>query len=85
MQQELNLECLLCERRSKCIEDPKNQSRIDEMIKEIDDGLKRLKKIADTEARVRLRESSRELKERNRKFGNAPPSSLFAIGRKKSQ
>jgi SAM-dependent methyltransferase len=76
------LGCLLCEKRSECIEDPKNQGRIDGMIKEIDDNLERLEKIADAEARVRLRESGEELKERNRKFGNTPPSALFAIGRK---
>jgi len=71
------VECLFCKKKLKCIEDPKNQERIDGSIREIDDNLKRLKEIADPEARVRLRKMGEELKERNRKFGNAPPSSLL--------
>lgn len=76
------VECLFCKKKIKCIEDPKNQERIDGSIREIDSNLKRLKEIADPEARVRLGKMGEELKERNRKFGNAPPSVLFAIGRK---
>jgi hypothetical protein len=54
------------------------------MIKEIDDGLKRLKKIADPKTRARLGKMGAELKQRNKKFGNAPAFVLFAIGRKAS-
>ena len=74
--------CLFCEKKVKCFEDPKDQERIDGSIREIDDNLKRLKEIADPEARVRFRKMGKELKQRNRKFGNAPPFVLFAIGRK---
>jgi len=73
--------CLFCEKKSNC-EDPRNQERIDGSIREIDDNLKRLKEIADPEARVRLQENGEALKERNRKFGNAQPSVLLAVGRK---
>lgn len=75
------VECLLCERKFRC-DDPKSEEEIDRSLKEIDDNLKRLKEIADPEARVRLQKTGEELKERNRKFGNAHPSVLLAIGRK---
>ena len=60
----------------------KREEEIDRSLKEINDNLKRLKEIADPEARVRLQKIREELKERNRKFGNAHPSVLLAIGRK---
>ena len=75
------VECLFCERRFRC-DDPKSVEQIDRSLKEIDDSLKRLKEIADPEARVRLQKIGEELKERNRKFGNAHPSVLFVMGRK---
>jgi len=75
------VECLFCERKFRC-DNPKSEEEIDRSIKEIDDNLKRLKGIADPEARVRLQKIGEELKERNRKFGNAHPSVLLAIGRK---
>jgi ubiquinone/menaquinone biosynthesis C-methylase UbiE len=75
------VECLFCERKFRC-DDPKSEEEIDRSLKEIDDNLKRLKEIADPEARVRLQKIGEELKERNRKFGNAHPSVLLAIGRK---
>jgi len=76
-----SVECLFCERRFRC-DDPKSEEQIDRSLKEIDDNLKRLKQIKDPEALARLRKMGEELKERNRKFGNAHPSVLFAIGRK---
>jgi len=74
--------CLFCEKELKCIENPKNQERIDDSIREIDDTLKRLREIEDQEARVRLGKMGEELKQRNREFGNAPPFVIFAVGRK---
>ena len=75
------VECLFCEKRSRC-DDPRNREEIDRSIKGIDENLKRLNEIADPKARIRLRKIGEELKERNRQFGNAHPSTLFVIGRK---
>jgi len=75
------VECLYCEKRFRC-DDPKNEEEINGALKEIDEGLKRLKKVADLNARTRLQKIGEELKERNRKFGNAIPSVLLAIGKK---
>jgi len=61
------VECLFCERKFKC-DNPKSEEEIDRSLKEIDDNLKRLKEIADPEARVRLQKTGEELKERNRKL-----------------
>jgi ubiquinone/menaquinone biosynthesis C-methylase UbiE len=75
------VECLFCESKFRC-DDPKSEELIDGSLKEIDDNLKRLKEVADPKARIRLQKIGEKLKERNRKFGNAHPSVLFAIGRK---
>ena len=75
------VECLFCEKKFRC-DNPKSEEEIDRSLKEIDDNLKRLKEIADPKARTRLQKIGEELKERNRKFGNAHPSVLLAIGRK---
>jgi len=75
------VECLFCEKKFRC-DDPKSEEEIDGSIKEINDNLKRLKEVADPKARIRLQKIGEELKERNRKFGNAHPSVLLAIGRK---
>ena len=75
------VECLFCEKKFRC-DDPKSKEEIDRSLKEIDDNLKRLKEIADPEARVRLQKIGEELKERNRKFGNSHPSVLIVMGRK---
>jgi ubiquinone/menaquinone biosynthesis C-methylase UbiE len=75
------VECLFCERKFRC-DNPKSEEEIDRSLKEIDGSLKRLKDIADPKARIRLQKIGEELKERNRKFGNAHPSVLLAIGRK---
>jgi hypothetical protein len=72
---------LFCEKKFRC-DDPKGEEEIDRSLKEIDDNLKRLKEIADPEARVRLQKIGEELKERNRKFGNSHPSVLIVMGRK---
>jgi ubiquinone/menaquinone biosynthesis C-methylase UbiE len=75
------VECLFCEKRSRC-DDPKNREQIDGSIKEIGENLKRLDEVTDPKARTRLQKKGEELKERNRQFGNAHPSTLFVIGRK---
>ncbi|OGD45753.1 hypothetical protein A3K79_06645 [Candidatus Bathyarchaeota archaeon RBG_13_46_16b] len=74
-------ECLFCEKKFRC-DDPKSEKEIDSPLKEIEDNLKRLKEVADPKDRIRLEKLGEELKERNRKFGNAHPPVLFAIGRK---
>ena len=75
------VKCLFCDDKFRC-EDPKNDEEIKRSLKEIDDNLQRLKEIPDPKARIRLQKMVEELKERNRKFGNASPSLLFVIGRK---
>ncbi|UCC33887.1 MAG: hypothetical protein JSW53_02480 [Candidatus Bathyarchaeota archaeon] len=75
------MECLFCEKKFRC-ENPKSKEEIDKSLKEIDDDLKRLKEVADPEARIKLQKMGEELKERNRRFGNAHPSVLLAIGKK---
>ena len=75
------VECLFCEKRFRC-DDARNETDIGSRLKEIEDNLKRLREIADSEDRIRLEKMGEELKERNRKFGNSHPSILFAIGRK---
>jgi ubiquinone/menaquinone biosynthesis C-methylase UbiE len=75
------VECLFCERRFEC-DDPKSVENVSRALKDIDDGLKRLKAIANPEARRRLQETGKELRNRNMKFGNAHPLVLLAVGRK---
>ena len=77
------VKCLSCERRYKC-EDPKDEGNIQGQIKEIDDNLKRLQDIADPKTRKNLQKKGEELKERNREFGNATPSTLLAVGKKRA-
>jgi len=64
---------------------PKNEETIKDSIKEIDDNFKRLRDIADPETRISLRKRGEELKERNKEFGNAPPSMLLAVGKKRAR
>ena len=75
------VECLFCENKFRCV-DPKSEAEIHRSLKEIDENLTRLKKVSDPKARARLQKMSEVLKERNRKFGNAHPSTLIVIGRK---
>lgn len=75
------VKCLSCEKRYKC-EDPKDEENIQDQIKEIDDNLKRLQDIADPETRENLQKKGEELKERNKEFGNATPSTLLVVGKK---
>jgi SAM-dependent methyltransferase len=75
------VECLFCEKKFRC-DDPRSEKEIDSPLKEIEDNFKRLKEVADPKDRIRLEKLGEELKERNRKFGNAHPPVLFAIGKK---
>jgi ubiquinone/menaquinone biosynthesis C-methylase UbiE len=75
------VKCLFCEKKFKC-DDPKSEKEVDDPLKEIEDNLRRLREVADPKDRIRLEKIGEELKERNRKFGNANPPILFAIGRK---
>lgn len=75
------VKCLFCEEKLAC-ENPKNEKTINQSIKEIDDALDRLKKHADFKARNRLKQEGEKLKERIKKFGSAPASNLFIIGKK---
>ena len=79
-----SVECLSCEKRHKC-DNPKNEEIIKDAIKEIDDNLKTLQDIADQETRISLQKRGEELKERNKEFGNAHPSILLVIGKKRGQ
>jgi hypothetical protein len=72
---------LFCEDKFKC-EDPFWEDRISSSIKEIDDNIKRLMEVADPKTRKKLLEKGEKLKERNRKFGNAPPSTLLIVAKK---
>lgn len=75
------VECLFCEKKFEC-EDPMNENIINQSIKEINDGLDRLKEHPNLEARNHLKEESEKLKARIKKFGSAPASHVFFIGKK---
>jgi len=75
------VECLSCKKRYKC-DNPRDEKTIRDSIKEINKNLKRLRNIADLETRVGLQKRGEELKERNRKFGNANPLRLLVVGKK---
>ena len=75
------VKCLFCEEKFEC-EDPKNEKAINQSIEEIDDALDRLKNHPDLRTRTRLEEEGEKLKERIRKFGSAPASHLFFVGKK---
>ncbi|UCE96247.1 MAG: methyltransferase domain-containing protein [Candidatus Bathyarchaeota archaeon] len=78
------VECLFCENKFRC-DNPKSEEEIERSIREINDNLKRLKKIDDLKIRIRLQRTGEVLRERNRKYGNAHPPVLLAIGRKPPQ
>jgi ubiquinone/menaquinone biosynthesis C-methylase UbiE len=75
------VECLFCEKKVDC-EDPKRAEDIASSLKEIDKNLRRLKQIADSNARTKLQKIGEQLKARNREFGNTHPPVLLAIGKK---
>ncbi|MCZ2855860.1 MAG: class I SAM-dependent methyltransferase [Candidatus Bathyarchaeota archaeon] len=75
------VKCLFCEDKFEC-EDPKSKQIIKQATKEIDDALDRLRKYPDSKVRARLEEEGKKLRERVKKFGSAPASYLFCIGKK---
>lgn len=74
------VQCLFCEKKQEC-EDPKNQTTFHDLIKDIDDDIKRIENYFDLEIRNRLMEEGKSIKETIGRFGSAPASYLFVIGR----
>jgi SAM-dependent methyltransferase len=80
---EYPLRCMVCDERFSC--DPRKGEggfTSSQFSKETDDALRRLNGRTDSDTITRLREEGERLKERMKKFGSAPPRSLFFIGRK---
>ena len=75
------VKCLFCEDKFIC-EDPKHKKIVNQSIKEIDDNLRRLEEHPNLKTRNRLKEEGEKLKGRIKKFGSAPASHLFCIGKK---
>jgi ubiquinone/menaquinone biosynthesis C-methylase UbiE len=75
------VDCLFCEKKHQC-EDPRNQATFDEMVKDIDDGIKRIENHPDLQTRMRLMEEGEQIKEAIAKSGVSPASHLFIIGKK---
>jgi SAM-dependent methyltransferase len=75
------IDCLFCNRKHEC-EDPKNQATIRNLIKDIDNAIKRLEDYPDLGTRNRLREEGEKIKEAIAESGSAPASYLFIIGKK---
>ncbi len=80
--------CLTCEDRFKCA-DPKNKSVIDFAIKEVEDDLNRLQKgleqgiLENNSVTNSLLVEGEKIKQKIRKYGSAPASHLFIVGRKR--
>lgn len=75
------VKCLFCEDMFEC-KDPKSKHVIKQATKEIDDALDRLRKHSDPKVRARLEGEGEKLRERVKKYGSAPASYLFCIGKK---
>jgi len=76
-----SLDCLFCKRKHEC-EDPKNQTTLHDLIKEIADTIKRIENHTDLETRNYLIEEGERIKETIAKSGSASASFLFIVGRK---
>jgi SAM-dependent methyltransferase len=76
-----SINCLYCEKWPEC-SDTTNEEVKEKSIKGIERGLGYLKECEDSGRRSRLMKESEELKERIRRTGTYPASSLFLIGRK---
>lgn len=74
------VDCLFCERKHQC-EDPRNQATFHEVIKDIDDGIKRIENHPDLQTRMHLMEEGEKVKEAIAKSGASPSSYLFIIGK----
>ena len=74
------VDCLFCKRKHEC-EDPKNQATLHNLIKEIDDTIKRIENYSDLETRNRLKEEGERIKITIAESGSASASYLFIIGK----
>ena len=72
------VKCLFCDEWKKC-EDPKNKDIVNSALREVDKDLERLK---NHKAHGIFQEKAEKIKEKIVKFGSAPASILFSIGRK---
>ena len=75
------VDCLFCEKKHQC-EDPRNQATFHELIKDIDDGIKKIENHVDLQTRMYLMEEGEKVKEAIAKSGASPASCLFIIGKK---
>jgi ubiquinone/menaquinone biosynthesis C-methylase UbiE len=75
------VDCLFCERKYEC-EDPRSQATLHQITKDIDDAIKRIENHPDLEARRRLVEEGKKIKEVIAESGAASASYLFVIGKK---
>jgi len=62
-------------------EDPRNQAIFHEVIKDIDDGIKRIENHSDLQTQTRLMEKGEKVKETIAKSSASPASYLFIIGK----
>ena len=75
------VDCLFCDRKHEC-EDPRNQATLHQITKDIDDAIKRIETHPDVEARMRLIEEGKKIKEAIADSGAASASYLFVIGKR---
>jgi len=75
------VDCLFCERKHEC-EDPRNQTTFQKIVKDIDDGIERIKNRVDLQTRMRLVQEGEKVKEAIAKSGASPASCLFIIGKR---
>jgi hypothetical protein len=62
--------------------DPRNQATFHEVIKDIDDGIKRIENHSDLQTQTRLMQEREKVKEAIVKSGASPASYLVIIGKK---
>jgi SAM-dependent methyltransferase len=74
------VDCLFCDKRDEC-EDPKNKTAYLDLVKGIDDDLRRLVDYPDEAVRSHLREEGEMIKQMAAKHGLAPASFLMVVGR----
>ena len=74
------VDCLFCERKHEC-EDPRNQATFHDVMKDIDDGIKRIENHPDLQTRMHLIEEAQKVKEAIAKSGASPASYLFIVGK----
>jgi len=75
------VDCLFCERKYEC-EEPRNQATLHQITKDIDDAIKKIENYPDLEARTRLIEEGKKIKEAIAESGAASASYLLVTGKK---